>query len=432
MTASVTPVQSDAVARSTAFALARRLLHWSPVVILAFPQGTRQRSGVFEAIVAGFMLVTTLLVLLASLGTDVPLGVRRRALHPALLVLLLYLLVVSPCVALVNGASPLTVLYTSIGFAFLATHYLLALAHAGPEDAHTLGLSTIVAACVVALLIVVVGGAPNGADTGRATGIDGARTLIYPVMPMGAVAAFTLLLFARRHRPRYAIAFVLCSLAAVLTVTRALLLALLVGCVLAVLATPFVRTVGKQGGGTAALLRAVLILAAVGLASAPWWATWAQRISPDSAEDLGTIVGRFEEIAAFLQAFSDSPLLGRGIGSRIFNPESIDLALRLDGLTVPHNHLAFFAATTGVVGMALYYWVVVGAPLRLCMAVLRGRVSRADAPMALALGLAGLVGLAFTLSSTTYSTLSYNLALSTVIFASRTLPSDRPVRGAAP
>lgn len=434
MTSSVFPVSSDGSSvERFSFGLARRLLHWSPVVILLFPQGTQQRTGLPEAVVACYALLTTALVLLASVGANVPLGVRRPALHPALLLLLAYLLVVSPCWALMHGASALTVLFTSIGFAFLATHYLVALTHGGPDDAHTLGRNMIIAACLVAVLIMVVGGAPNNSESGRATGIDGVRTLIYPVMPMGAVAAFTLLLFSRRHRAQYGLAFLLCTLAAVLTVTRAMVLTLLVGCVLAILATPFVREAGKggkAGGGMGALLRAVLILGAGTLASTPWWGTWAQRISPDSVGDVGTIVGRFEEIMAFLQAFDDSPLLGRGIGSRIFDSQSIDLSLQLQGLTVPHNHLAFFAGTTGLVGLILYYWVVVGAPVRLCVATLRGRVSANDAPMALALGLAGLVGIAFTLASTTYSTLSYNLVLSIVIFASRTFPVDRPSPGA--
>jgi hypothetical protein len=255
---------------------------------------------------------------------------------------------------------------------------------------------------------------------------------MYPILPMGAVAAFTLLLFGHQHRPRYGLAFLLCSLAAVLTVTRAMVLVMLVGCILAILSTPFVRAAGRQGGGMGAVIRAVLILAAGAFASTPWWGTWAQRISPDSTEDIGTLVGRLQEIEAFLQAFYGSPLLGRGLGSRIYNFESIDLALQLGGLTLPHNHLAFFAGTTGLVGIVLYYSVVLSAPLRLCMSALRGRVSPEHGPMALALGLAGLVGIAFTLSSTTYSTLSYNLTLSIVIFASRTLPVDRLPMGTAP
>ncbi len=414
--------------RDASFNLARRLLHWSPVVLLLFPQGTKQRNGIPEAIVACFTLVTLALVFFASIDAAVPLGLRRRALHPMLLLLLLYLLVLSPCWALVHGAAPFTVLVTVIGFAFLGAHHLLALSRAGRNDAHVLGNNIVVAACVVALLIITVGGAPEGAQTSRATGIasGGARTLMYPILPMGAVAAFTLLLFARHLRARYGLAFLLCTVAAVLTVTRAMILTMLAGCVLAVLATPFIRTAATQGHRLGALLRAVLIMGTGTLASVPWWSTWAERISPDSVDSVGTIVGRFEEISAFLLAFVDSPLLGRGIGSRIFNSESIDLALRLEGLTLPHNHLAFFAGTTGILGLVLYYWVVLSAPFGLCMAVLRRRVPLADAPMSLALGLAGLVGVAFTLSSTTYSTMSYNLALSIVIFASRTFPLDRP------
>jgi O-antigen ligase len=402
--------------------LAHRLLRWSPVVVLLFPQGTIQRSGLPEATVAAYLLITTLLVLFTSVATDVPLGLRRRTLHPTLLLLLVYLLILSPCWALANGAVPLTVLFTAIGFGFLAVHYLLALSHAGREEVQAMGRSTIFAACVVAVLIVFVGSAPVGSESGRATGIAGARTLIYPILPMGAVAAFTLFLLEQRHRPRYGFAFLLCSLAAVLTVTRSMLLTILAGCLLAVLAVPFVRGGGKEG--MAALRRAVSILVAGALASTPWWGIWAKRVSPDSVEDVMTIVGRVEEIAAFKEAFIESPLVGRGIGARIISPQSYDFLLSMQGLTVPHNHLAFFAGTTGLVGMVLYYFVVVGAPVRLLLKALRRRIPPTDVPMALALGLAGLVGVAFTLASTTYSTFSYNLSLATVIFASRILPLD--------
>ena len=85
-----------------------------------------------------------------------------------------------------------------------------------------------------------------------------------------------------------------------------------------------------------------------------------------------------------------------------------------------HSHLFFLAGTTGVVGLVLYYSLLAAALVTIWRQAKKAAGNLQQ--LCLLSGLAGatVAGVVFTLTSTTFTTLSYNLFLAIVIFASRT------------
>ena len=95
---------------------------------------------------------------------------------------------------------------------------------------------------------------------------------------------------------------------------------------------------------------------------------------------------------------------------------SIDMVLNTNGLTVPHNQLAFWLGAGGLIGVLLYYSLhvrfLVGA-LRLI------RSPTTDARLAwdfIGLVAAVAAGLLFTLTTTLYTAVSYNVFLGAAFY----------------
>jgi O-antigen ligase len=200
--------------------------------------------------------------------------------------------------------------------------------------------------------------------------------------------------------------------AIVVTVTRGMLLAYLLG--VAATVTSLSYGSGAKQRGVMRKRTAIALLLICVLYST-FLTQWMERFDLEREADLGTILGRADEYTAFLEAFISSPVLGKGIGYVAVFPSKFDFTLRDRGITVPHNHLVFFAGTTGIVGMLLYYGVLGATLARLWRA--SRQVDEDDVSLALLAGMIGALisGVAFTLTSTTFTTLSYNLFLAVII-----------------
>lgn len=402
--------------RSAATALLLAL----PVVVLIVPQGTIERSLVPELVFVGAFLLTFVLVLAQAAWHTPAFALTRRQFHPHLIVVLVFFLLLNPMWSLWQGNEPTRVLMTALPFLMLGVYYLFALRRIDAHGAHTLLLMLSLSGVVLAL--VVVGNfllSDLSASAMRSTSIEGKRTLTLPLLPMGGVLLTAQAFAARRGWKARALAgaAILVVVAIMMTVTRAMLLAYLAGAAVAVVALVW--------HGDAALRRrtfqrALAGLAAVGVLTAPLLVQWLDRINPASEGDVGTILGRLDEYSAFTEAFLSSPLLGRGMGHLVTYPSDFDFVLRDIGITVCHSHLFFLAGTTGIVGMALYY-ALLGSGLADLWRHAR-RVGGDAARLGSVAGIAGaaVAGILFTLTSTTFTTLSYNLFLAAFLFCART------------
>jgi O-antigen ligase len=85
---------------------------------------------------------------------------------------------------------------------------------------------------------------------------------------------------------------------------------------------------------------------------------------------------------------------------------------------VCHNHFFFLLGSTGLIGVVLYYSVVLGALLKLFRAAGDSRMEASKRFLAAQLLGFGVVGFVFTLSSTTYTALTYNVGLALIVYAS--------------
>lgn len=386
-----------------------------PLVVLIVPQGTVQRSLVPEAAFALFLLLGIAVALLGAPGR-----VRSGQLHPLLYVTLVYFLCVNPVWSLIRGNDAGRVLMTTLPFLMLALYYVFVLARFSAYQVSLLLRSVMVSAAVLALVVVAnyFFGDTSGSAM-RSTGIEGSRTLTLPLLPIGAVLCTTIALSDTNGKVRRwaGTAALLTLVAVAATVTRAMLLAGLVGMVASAI---ILARFGSRDLRRRVLVRGVLGLALLALVSIPFMPQWLGRVSPESLGDLGTILGRLDEYTAFYEAFVASPFLGQGMGHVVTYPSEFDFTLRDAGITVCHSHLFFLAGTTGVVGIVLYYACLTDAMWR--MVGQARRCASDPGRLGLIAGLCGaaISGIAFTLTSTTFTTLSYNLFLAILVLASHT------------
>ena len=391
-----------------------------PLVVLIVPQGTLERTFVPELAFIGFLLLTVVATLAQSCWQQPALVIRRSQFQPLLLVVLVFLLLLNPIWSLWQGNDPARVVMTILPFVMMGVYYLIALRCL---SAHTLStLVVMLALSGVVLGLVVLVNYFVGSQSGpmmRSTGIEGERSLTLPLLPMAGVLVTAWALGALQGRVArlWGVAALVMVLAIIMTVTRAMLLAYLIG----VAAAIFVMS--RHGG--AAMRKRIWQRLLVGMLivlvlAAPLVAQWVERLDPTSEGDVGTILGRLDEYTAFFEAFAASPLLGKGMGYLASYPSDFDFVLRDNGITVCHSHLFFLAGTTGLLGMFLYYGLLVSGWFRLL-----GQANRAgqqpDRLMVIA-GMAGavLAGVLFTLTSTTFTALSYNLFLGVFLICAST------------
>jgi hypothetical protein len=196
-----------------------------------------------------------------------------------------------------------------------------------------------------------------------------------------------------------------------------MLLSFLLGCVVTFfLIYRRADTPTRQGIGRALVLGLILTIAI----GAPMLGSWLDRLDPANAGDVGTILGRFDEYSAFFEGFAAAPLLGQGMGHLFTYPSDFDWTLRDVGITVCHSHLFFILGTCGLVGAGLYYTLLASTLWRLVRHA--GRRHQDITSVGVLAGAAGsfVTGVVYTLTSTTFTALSYNLVLAVLMLAAHT------------
>jgi hypothetical protein len=404
----------------TRMSAAKALLLAMPLAVLVVPQGTVERSLIPELSFVVFMLLTLTIAMAQASWERPAFSVPVRLFNPLLLVSLLFLLLFNPIWSLQQGNQLGRIVMTALPFTMLGVFWLFALVRPNAAEVRLLLASCGVAGTLLACAVIgnfFIGDTSYSAM--RSTGIEGRRSLSLPALPMGAVITFALSLSSpsKAQRRRWGLMTLICATAVLMTVTRAMLLSFLLGCLVTFFLiyrhadTPTRRSIGR------ALVLGLIVTIAMG---APMLGSWLDRLDPASEGDVGTILGRFDEYSAFLEGFAASPLLGQGMGHVFTYPSDFDWTLRDSGITVCHSHLFFILGTCGIVGAGLYYALLASTLWRLLRnAGLRHLDITSTGALA---GAAGslVTGVVFTLTSTTFTALSYNIVLAVLMLVART------------
>lgn len=395
------------------------LLYALPAMSLLVPQGTRERTYVRETIFAALVFGLAFGIVLRSVLLRLK-TVPRKLLHPLLLSFLSYILVFSPLVSLSGGSSLRDVLITALPFGILGFYYLYVVRDVSEQHFLPMIDGWIIAGLLQCGLVIFAFATSTRDETGyyRATGIDigGQQALVLPVLAQGALFAMArgMLTEQSRRRLLYWLAFGTYAVATLMTVTRALALVILIGMMVAFAAIALVLR------RTRPLFITSLVLAVPVAATLPYLIPmWKQR-TLDPAE-FNTVLGRLDEIRASFTAFAESPLLGKGVGHRLVYPSVWDLILSTDGIMNPHNQVAFMFAIGGLVGAALYYWLMLDTGVRAALLLKRHRTDIELFSGVLGLLIALIAGVIFTLTTTMYSAISYNVFLAFIIYFVRRL-----------
>jgi O-antigen ligase len=303
---------------------------------------------------------------------------------------------------------------TALPFVLLGVYYLIAMVRFNVRHTRLLVNMLAVSGVVLAGTIVVNYLVSDLSLLAmRSTAIEGSRTLTLPLLAMAGVLTVAYALTAPRGWRAWIAtgAAALIFAAILMTVARAMLLAYLVGAALSAILLfsraprSLRRTICRR------FLWSLLVFGVLALSFAQ---QWLNRIDPANVGDVATILGRFDEYRAFYNAFTSSPVLGQGMGYVARYPSDFDFVLRDEGITVCHSHLFFFAGTTGIVGVMLYYGLLGTALLKLWRRV---PTLGESANLVAVCGMVGasIAGIIFTLTSTTFTTLSYNLFLAVLL-----------------
>jgi hypothetical protein len=395
-------------------------LLWLPFVVLIIPQGTITRTFIPEVFFATFLFVAMLAVLLRASLKGQLISMPRSRINSPLLILIVYFLFLNPLLSVLYGNDFQRMLLTALSFVLLAVYYLISVQGLGVIKTRRLVMAFGVSGVVISMLVIgnYFLGDTSASDM-RSTSIKGSRTLTLPLIPMAGVLFLSLTLTTRHRRTMlvFATLATICVIAVIMTVTRAMLLAYCAGIAIVF----WLLITGHSNHHQRRHVFKVLgyFATAVLLLSTPFIAPWLSRLDPESEGDVGTILGRFDEYAAFLDGFFNSPIFGQGLGHLFVYPSLFDLTLSERGITVCHSHFFFLAGTTGLVGMLLYY-TVIGAGIMRHWKMSRS-MSMGDDSVGYVIGMLGaaVTGLLFTLSSTTFTTLSYNLFLAIFLHTSR-------------
>lgn len=399
--------------------LVQKLHLVAPLVVLIVPHGTTYRTGTPEGIFLGFMFLVLVGSLAYSATVNRSFSISAEYSGGLYAALTLYVCFANPIISVGRGNDFRIIFQTAIPFLMLGAYYLLALVRLRGNQLISLVDSVALSGVAFAGYMIYEFIVATGFDlSGRFAGMEN-RAFSLPILTMSAVIVTTYAAMAAdRGKARLWTACLVLLLGAIfITVTRALLLSYLVGF-----------------GSAYVLLRSSLslkerrrirrrIAGLIGLAviiALPFLGEWINRLSSSEGDPIQTALGRIDEYKAFTGAFLESPVFGAGIGARISQESWHDLTLAEVGITLCHSHFFFFIGTTGVVGVLLYNWVILDALKKLA----RRRLEAAGDPpfQAIYFGMFGAViaGYTFTLTSTTYSILSYNLAIAVAYYLATT------------
>jgi O-antigen ligase len=388
-----------------------------PLLVLLVPQGVQEkRSGVWEAAFAipcflAACMVTARWVMLRP-NPILP----RHQLNPLLLLTLVYFELINPVWSLWLGNEGERIFMTAIPFSLMGVYYLFALRSFDLLDVRRVVWVVTVSGVILAFTIIIVFFVGDLAQFDmRASQIADERNLSLPLLANAGVLSLCYALTSvRRKRTAlaWAVGAVVILVAVLMTVTRALLMAYLVGAAATVMLLVRRATRSVRGVVIRRLLAGAVLCSLVGI---PFVPRWMERISGGDERDIATVLGRLDEYRAFYEAFLSSPLLGQGMGYVVTDSAAVGYQMRTEGVMRPHSSLVFFAGTTGLVGLLLYYGLLSSAFKRLW----RASYAVGDTDnLALIAGMAGagIAGVLYTLTSTTYSALSYNIFLGILMF----------------
>lgn len=399
---------------------ASKLLIALPVIVMIVPQGVQEeRSWILEGIFILFCALALLGVLARRCLIRHGSVVARRQVHPLLLLTLIYLGVLNPAWSLWQGNEWRIVFLTATPFMLMGMHYLYVMCQFDSRQALRLSRSFQAAGYLLASVIVANYFFSDLSDYDmRSAQIENDRNLALPLLPSAAVLALSNALTSTRAWPTFTryLGTVLIVVAILMTVTRAMLVALILGATVTVLM--LVRRAPKATKAVS-IRHALAIICLCVVVALPFIPRFVERFSMKRMEDVQVISGRLDEYQAFFDLFLARPVFGAGLGHVATDPQATSYMLRTQGVARPHSHLFFLAGTTGIVGMVLYYSVLGSALLRLWDS---SRTAGHDIhSLACIVGMvgAGIAGIVYTFTTTMYNTLSYNMFLGALIFLSR-------------
>lgn len=393
--------------------LGARLARWLPLVSLIVPQSTIERTWIpeigFVALCAGLLATRTIRVAV------VPERKSPYVISVQVWAFLAYFCFVSPAYAYFNDASPLVIVTSVAPFALWGLPLLYKASSFRSADLEVVMYAFIASGVVVATAVMWVAVESGGvSSTLRATGTVN-RTLSLPVLPMAAVAAYALYLTHPRRKVRTfaGIECLACCVGVALGVTRGMLLGVVCGGLTVV--AVHLRRKQLWGGSIATYIVSGAAGAAALSVSSTFVTAWTDRFAMHEEGNLSTVLFRLDEIRAYLNGFVASPIVGLGLGHKFSAPSRFNLMLNY-GVTNVHNHFAYIAGCTGVVGLYLYYSLLWRTLKTMGGWALHGAGKPESCSLALAFGAAALTGLVFTFSSTTFTTIGYNIFLGSMIF----------------
>lgn len=418
---------SDTV--STQRRLVTSLLMAMPIAVLLVPQGVQEgRTWVLETIFVTVCLLGAFFVILRWQLMQRVAQVRYA--NALLLICLAYLVVINPMWSLLRGNSPGTIATTVLPFALLGLYYVFALHRMNERETRSMIGALAVSGLLLGAVVILnfFFGDLTDYDM-RSAQIEGDRNLALPLLAMAGVLSLAYALVLRTSILAL-LSFIstgVIVVAILMTVTRGLLIAFVIGA-----GATFVLLLASTRKATRLRIlgRTFLGVAVLAALALPFAAQWLERLDPADEQDLVTITGRLDEYAAFFNAFLTSPVIGVGMGQIIVDPSSFVYPLGFEGIARCHSHLFFFLATTGIVGLCLYYALTGAAFVKLWKQCRRATGHVSEQAAAAGLFGAGVAGFVYTMSTTMFNTLSYNIFWAVILYTAwnPVLPHRPPPR----
>ena len=379
-----------------------------------FPQGSSNRYWIAES----FFIATLILgIALLAISISYDKKITLNKIDLVVIFLLLYMIICNPLISVIKGSSIENILLISLPFLLIGSYFLFKHFISSIKEYHL--ISNLFVVCAITICIGVYYSYLNigiGLSSfSRPTGIEGVMTFTLPILPIACVMTFSRVLTSLTKRKLFInlILFVFIFIAILLTETRGLFLSSLSGILLFLIFFVFQAPKGQQlkayflVGFLFINIVAFTILFGIGLL---------ERFVDEGDREIVTILGRLDEFNAFYNGFQENKIFGKGLGSVFEGYSEFDLSLNLDGLTTCHSHLFFILGTTGIVGAILYY-----VPIFLSIYILlikpNSKINKLFNSELQIVACAFSAGFIFTLSSTTFNSVVYNLFLGFLLYS---------------
>ena len=385
-----------------------------PILAVLFPQGTTSRDWIFEGIFFLFLLLSIIFSLILQRKAQGK--IKKFELNYVLIMFLLYFAVFNPVISMLNYSSFTAIVITALPFTLLGFYYLFFLARFNNLFIKNFINFLVISGVINSLFIFYVSILNGYSDSEyRSTQIEGIRTLTLPIMPISATIVSIWALAENNKKLFYLYSFtsMLILSALMLTQTRGMLLAFLAGLIFSIF---YLTKKFFKGKKIRIFSRLIFVIFLGFLVLSPILLRLLLRFDINDTSSLGTILGRIDEYIIFFNGFLSSPIFGQGLGHIFQGYSAYDMTLYTKGITICHGHPFFFLGTTGIVGFSLYYLLIAQAFFSLSSKKLFIAVNERYQIIIISLNCGLIAGFIFTLSSTTFNSMSYNLFLAFYIF----------------